>query len=185
MKNFLQLLILLLLTASLTSCEKIKSKFNVEIDTTIEGQLNILTEANEMKSTEAYGFNASAPVDVVNEDLVDYEDLIEDFRTKSITVEVLAVDSAGMPISGVEILAGSELAIFSTSNPGYTWPINFDWPIEVGVTATLEADSYSVINDLLEGDETVTFSASGTCNKGNIDITLNYGLKVKVESRPK
>lgn len=185
MKNTCKFLILLLLTVSLTSCEKIRSWSNVEIDTTIEGQLSILTDETELKSTDAYGFNASTFVDVINEDLADYEDLIEDFRTRSITLEVLAVDSAGMPIAGVEILAGSEFAIYSTSNPGYTWPVSSDWPIDVGVTATLEADSYSLINDMLEGDEPLTFSASGTCNNGNIHITFHYGIKVKVESKPK
>jgi len=175
MRNTLKFLILVMLTAGLASCELA----NVDIDTTIGGQLNILTDAAELKSTDAHGFNESVTIDVINEDLEDYEDLIQDFRTERITIRVQAVDS-----TGVEILAGSEFSISTLTNPGYTWPIPTDWPIEVGVTATLEADSYSVINDMLEGSEPVTFSANGTCNKGDVTITLNYGIEVVVEANP-
>lgn len=168
-----------MLTASLTSCEKIKSWFNVEIDTTIEGQLDVLTDEADLKSTEVHGFDASATVDVMNEDLAEYEDLIEDFKTKSVKISVESVDS-----TGVLILAGSEFSIYSSSNPGLSWPITQDWPIQVGTTVTLEADSYSVLNDMLEDKEPVTFSAVGTCNKGNVHISLTYGIDVTVESNP-
>lgn len=164
-----------MLTAGLASC----ALADVDIDTTIDGQLDILTDAAELKSTDAHGFNAIETIDIMNEDLEDYEDLIQDFRTKSITIRVMGVDS-----SGVEILAGSEFSIYTLTNPGFTWPIPTDWPIHQGVTATLEAESYSVINDMLEGSEPVTFSAIGTCNKGDVTITLNYGIEVVVTANP-
>ena len=185
MRTALKFLILIFLTTSLTSCEKIKSWFNVEIDTTIEGQLNMVSDEAELKSTEAYRIFGTSTVNVMNEDLVEYEHLIEDFKTQSITLEVLSVDSAGAAITGVLILANSEFSISSTSNPGYVWTLLQDLPVEVGNTLTLDAESYSAINDMLEGDEPITFTADGMCNKGNIFITLNYGLEVVVEANPK
>ena len=48
MKNALNFLILVMLTAGLTSCELA----DVDIDTNLTGQLNIVTDAAELKSTE-------------------------------------------------------------------------------------------------------------------------------------
>jgi len=44
MKNALRILVLASLTVSLSSCESIRSLFDVEIDTTIEGDLSFVTE---------------------------------------------------------------------------------------------------------------------------------------------
>ena len=179
MKNAIRILVLIILTASMTSCDWIKGLTDVEIDTTIEGTLNILTDEAELKSTDAYRLDASTTITVLNSDLEDYAELIEDYETQNITIEVLYVDT-----EGVMILAGSEFSIYSQKNPGYTWPVPTDWPIEVGFTATLEADSYSVIDELLDAGDPITFSAFGTCNKGDVTIGLNYGIKVLVTSNP-
>lgn len=185
MKTIIRIIMLAMLTASLSSCESIRGLFDVEIDTTIEGELDILTAASELKSTEAYDFNASDNIQVMNEDLVEYEDLIKAIRAESVSIEVVSVDSVGSPISGAIILAGTE---FGISNPSaeYIWVLDSDWPIEPGFTIDLPAASYSALNTILDEyeDYPVTISAVGTCNKGNLDIVLNYGIEVKVESSP-
>lgn len=178
MRNVLKFLILALLTASLTSCEKIKSWFNVEIDTVIEGQLNLVSEATQVKSTDLFGIDGSAVIDLSsNEDLADYEDVIEDIKTHSVTLIVVGVDAPD-----VVIHAGSEFSISTPTNPGLTWPISEDWPIQQGTTVELSADDYSVLNKMLKGDEVVTFAATGTCNVGSVHIDLTYEIDVTVEA---
>jgi hypothetical protein len=180
MKNVLRILVLLTFTASLNSCEKIKDLFNVDIDTALEGQMNLVSDDVALKSTEAYSINGSATIDLSdNDDLAEYTDLIEDIEVHSVTLEVVSIDSAG-----VMILAGSEFSISSTDNPGLTWPITSDWPIVAGTSVTLDSDDYSVLNDMLEGDAPVTFSSSGSCNKGNVHISLTYSIDVTVEANP-
>lgn len=181
MKNVLRISALLMLTASLTSCEKIKSWFNVDIDTNLEGQMNVASDNVDLKSTEAYSLNGSTTINLSeNEDLEDYVDLIEDIQVNSVHLEVVSIDS-----SGVMILAGSEFRIYSSEDPvGFYWPINEDWPINAGTYITLEADDYSTLNNMLEGDVPVTFSSSGTCNKGNVHIVLTYDIDVTVEANP-
>ena len=178
MKNILKLLMLVMLTASLTSCEKIKSWFNVEIDTVIEGQLNLVSSDTELKSAEAFSIDGSVPIDLSdNEDLAEYEDVIEDIKAHSVTLMVVGVDAAD-----VVIHAGSEFSISTPTNPGLNWPIGQDWPIQQGTTVELTADDYSVLNDMLEGDEVVTFAATGTCNVGGVHINLTYEIDVTVEA---
>jgi len=180
MKNVLSVLVLVILTAGLTSCEKIKSWFNVDIDTTLEGQMNLVSGDVAVKSTEAYSINGSATIDLSdNDDLADYTDLIEDIEVHSVSLSVVSIDS-----TGVMILAGSEFSISSTDNPGITWPISSDWPITAGTFITLDSDDYSVLNDMLQGTAPVTFTSTGFCNKGNVHIDLTYEIDVTVEANP-
>ncbi len=178
MKNALRILVLAMLTVSLSSCEKINSLFDVEIETTIEADLSFVTDETALKSTDDHGFNESQTVDVLNADLSAYEDLIQDFNTQNITIEVFSVDS-----SDVILRADSEFGI-SNSTAGYTWTLTADWPINEGFTLTVDEASYGAINDILEDLEPITFTAVGTCNKGNVHITLNYNIDVIVESNP-
>ena len=183
MKTAVRIFMLIMLTSSLSSCEMIRGWFDVEIDTTIEGELDILTDESELKSTDAHGFNASATIQVMNDDLVDYQDLINNIRAKSVSIQVISVDSAGAPVTGVIILADTQFGI-SNPNAEFIWVLDSDWPIEPGFEIELPAESYSVLNQILDEyqDYQVTVSADGTCNNGNIDIVLNYSIEVKVES---
>ena len=185
MKTAVRIFMLVMLTSSLSSCEMIRGWFDVEIDTTIEGELDILTDASELKSTDDHGFNASTTIQIMNDDLVEYQDLINAIRAKSVSIEVISVDSAGAPITGVIILADTQFGI-SNPNTSLIWELDSDWPIEPGFEIELPAESYSVLNEILNDyeDYPVTISADGTCNNGNIDIVLNYGIVVKVESSP-
>ena len=180
MKTAVRIFMLVMLTSSLSSCEMIRGWFDVEIDTTIEGELDILTDETELKSTDDHGFNESTSIQVMNDDLVDYQDLINDIRAKSVSIEVISVDSAG-----VIILADTQFGI-SNPNASLIWELDSDWPIEPGFEIELPADSYSVLNEILNDyqDYPVTISAVGTCNKGKVNIVLNYGIEVKVESNP-
>lgn len=181
MRTTLKFLILLIFTASFTSCEWISGWFTEEINTTLEGQLNLVSDEAELKSTEAHSINGSTdPIDITDNDKLEpYADLINDIKAKSVSLIVVSVDS-----SDVVIHAGSEFTISSTTNPGMTWPIDADWPIEVGTTINLTADNYNVLNAMLKDDDPVTLSSTGTCNKGNVHILLTYEIEVVVEADP-
>ncbi len=178
MKNTLRILILAMLTVSLNSCEKIKSLFDVEIDTTIEGDLSFVTDETELKSTEDVGFSSSATVHVLNDDLYEYDENIKDFMTSDVTIEVMSVDA-----SDVILRKGTSFTI-ENSNTGYVWTLTTDWPITQGLSLTLDAASYDAIDDILEDMVPFTVSTSGTCNKGGVHILLRYGIETKVIATP-
>lgn len=188
MKTAIRILVLLMLTASMRSCDMIKGLADVEIDTNIEGNLDVLTDATELKSAEDHGFSEADTVDVMNDDLGDYADLIKDFHTQSITLRVLSVDSIGgdgekIPITGVELLPNTTFGI-ANDLTAYYWILNQAWAIEEGMTLSLDAASYDAINDVLKDELPVIFSAVGTCNKGNILFVLNYNLEATVTANP-
>jgi len=184
MKNAVRVLVIIMLSAGMTSCDWIKGLADIEIDTNIEGNLDVVTDASVLKSTNAHGFDESATIDVLNADLEEYEDLIEDYKTQSITLTVLSIDSAGFAVTGVELLAGTEFGISNTMSGGYTWTLNQNWAIDAGFSLSLDAASYDAIDDILSDQVPITVSAVGTCNKGNIHFRLNYDIDVTVVSNP-
>jgi len=188
MRSAIRIMVLIILSGSLSSCDMIKGLADVEIDTNIEGNLEVITDAAALKSTEDYGFSGADTVDVMNDDLEDYAELIKDFHTQSITLRVLSVDSIGgdgekIPITGVELLPNTTFGM-ANDLTAYYWILNQVWAIEEGMSLSLDAASYDAINDILKDELLVIFSAAGTCNKGNILFVLNYNLEATVTANP-
>jgi len=185
MKTSIRIFMLLMLTAGLSSCEMIKGWTEVDIDTTLEAELDILTDDTDLKSTDAFGFNKSTTIQVINADLVDYEDLINAIKAKSVVIEVGVIESSGEPITGVKFLKDTKFGI-SNPNTEFVWTLKNDLAIETDDIINLPADSYSVLNEILNDykDYPVTVSAIGECNLGNVYIELNYGIEITVTSSP-
>ncbi len=179
MKNAVKLLFLVVLTASLTSCEKIKGWFDVEVDTTLEGELTILTNATELKSTADYGFNESITIQVLNDDLSEYEDKINDFLTSDVTFEILSVDE-----SDVILRAGTEFTLSNSENPGLVISVPSDWPVVAGASLTLDETALDMIDDILDDLLPITITASGACNKANVTILLRIGIETTAVGNP-
>lgn len=178
MKNSQIFLVLASLAVSFSSCESIRNLFDVEIDTTIEGDLSFVTDDTKLKSTDDVGFTASNTVRVLNDDLYEYEENIKEFNTMDISVEVIAVDS-----SDVILRSGTSFTI-ENMNSGYVWTLTSDWPIEPGFVLNMDVASYDAINDILDDRIDFTISTQGTCNKPNVHITLRYGIHTTVVATP-
>jgi hypothetical protein len=181
MKTAIRIFMLVMLTASLSSCESISDLLDVEIDTTLEADLDILTDDTELKSTDAFGFNESDTLQVINPDLEDYEELIDAIEVESVTIEIKEVDQ-----SGVILYTGTMFRISNTLGASYTWTLLDNWDLDENFSKPLPSDSYDDLNDILEAYDTsdVTVAAEGTCNKGSVHILLNYSLEIKVTSSP-
>jgi hypothetical protein len=179
MRNTLKLLILVMLTASLTSCEKIKSWFDVEVDTSYDGELYIVSDETELKSTNDYGFDVTVTEQIMNDDLYEHEDKIQGFRTSDVTFEVLSVDS-----SDVVLRAGSQFVISNVNNPGLSVEFPTDWSVVQGASVTLSDEAMDVIDDILDDRIDFTVHAVGACNKPGVTIELRYGIETTVIASP-
>jgi hypothetical protein len=175
MRNGVNILLMVMLSAGLTSCEKVRSLFDIEVDTTIEGDLNIDVDATEKKSTASFGFNESITVEVLNDDLYEYEDQIKDFVVSGVTATVESISE-----SGVELLAGTK---FTISNANYTvvWTLGSAWPISVGTSLNLEdAGLWDMVEDILNDKIPFTMSAVGESNKGGVSALIRLGVETTV-----
>ena len=186
MKNVLKFLILVFLTASLTSCEGIKGWFDQEIDTSYDGQMTLMTDDIATKSAveDDYKFDTQVTVHYLNDDLYEYDDKIQGFKTSDCTFEVLSMDSAGFDVTGVVIRANSEFRLYNDDNPGLTVTFPTDWPVEVGSKVILTEDAMDVLDDVLDDRQNFYIKAVGACNKGNLNIELRYGIEVTVIANP-
>jgi hypothetical protein len=179
MKNTIRILLMLMLSVSLTSCEKIKNLFDIEVDTTIEGELYIQTDATETKSTEAYEFHKTITVQVLNDDLYEYQDEIDDFVVSGVTA---TVDS--LSVDEVVLLTGTA---FSMSNDNYSvsWILDSDWTISEGTSFNLEdAGLYDVVEDILYDMLPFTMSADGEADQGDVFMIIRLGVETTVNVNP-
>jgi len=81
-----------MLTAGLSSCEKIRSIFDVEFDTTLSCVMDIDIQEPVVKSTNSYEFQTSVNVDPMDdEDFAEDIDNIKDIAVEGVVVEVLFV----------------------------------------------------------------------------------------------
>jgi len=179
MRNAVNILLLVVLSAGFTSCEKIKSLFDTEVNTTIEGDLNIEVDATELKSTASFGFNESITVEVLNDDLYEYEDQIQDFVVSGVTAEVTYISEAG-----VEFLAGTKFTI-SNTNHTVVWSLGSAWPITMGTSLNLEdAGLWDMVSQILDDRIPFTMSAVGESNIGGVSADIRLGIETTVKVRP-
>lgn len=180
MKSVVRILLMVMLTAGMSSCEKIRNLFDIKVDTVIEGNLFIQVDEVQVKAVPpVYAFDESVTIDVLNDDLYEYENEIQDFQVSGATIEVLSVSD-----DPITFLAGTE---FTMSNANHTivWTLSSDWPITVGTTLDLADeglvdDIEAILNDMLP----FTLSAVGTCDVQGAAIGLLLGIETTVIVNP-
>lgn len=179
MKSLGKVFLMAILALGLASC----SLFDVEIDTTFEGQLDIEVQEPVTKSTNAdeFPFNESTVINVLDdEDVYEYQDKIDDFIVSGVTVEVTWVNQ-----EGVEFLPGTKFTITNGSRTA-EWKLETSMPVEDGVKVDLKdlGNIYQTVNLILGDMKPITISASGNCNKAPVSAILLLGMKTKVVANP-
>jgi hypothetical protein len=180
MKSLVRLFMLGILAVGVASC----SLFDVEIDTTFEGDLFVEVDEPMVKSTTAdsYPFQASATIDVLDdEDVYEYQDKIDDFIVSGVTVAVTSVT----PSEGVELLPQTAFTITNGTRTA-TWTLATSMPVEVGTSQDLEdlGKIYETVNAILGDMKPFTISAVGSTNVAPVSAVLRLGIKTKVVANP-
>lgn len=177
MRSVLRLFLLAFLVAGISSC----SLLDIEIDTTFSGDLDIQVEEPVMKSTEAYSFQASTTIDVLDdEDVYEYQDKIDDFIVSGVTATVTWVSE-----TGVEFLPQTAFTITNGSRTA-TWTLQTALPIVEGASLSLEdmGDVYKTVSAILDDMKPFTISAAGTCNTAPVSVIIRLGIETKVVANP-
>jgi len=178
MKSLSRVFLLAILAAGVASC----SLFDVEFDTTFEGDLAIEVEDPAVKSAvEAYPFDASFTINVLDdEDVYEYQDNIDDFIVSGVTAKVTWINA-----DGVELLAKSAFTITNGTRTA-TWTLPVNVPIEQGTSFNLEnlGDIYKTVSAILADMKPFTVSAVGECNKAPVSAIIRLGIETKVVANP-
>jgi len=180
MRSLIRVFLLAILAVGVSSC----SLFDVEFDTVFEGDLFLQVDEPMVKSTgaESYPFQASATIDVLDdEDVDEYQDKIDDFIVSGVTVTVTSVT----PSDGVELLPQTAFTI-SNGTRTATWTLATSMPVEVGTSQDLEdlGKIYETVNAILGDMKPFTISAVGSTNVAPVSAVLRLGIDTKVVANP-
>ena len=182
MKNLIRVVLLLIMTAGLSSCEKVRSIFDVEFDTTLSGDLEIdIQDMEVLKSAEVYAFQAEVSVDPLdNEDIADYIDNIKEMNVDDVILSVEYVNK-----QDVVFKSGTYFRVANYANE-VTWTLSGDWPIVEGTEITLEdlGGTYDALEKILDTKGVFTVSTEGTCTETNVFIVIRLGIDTKVTASP-
>ncbi len=181
MRNLVNIALLIVLGAGLSSCEKIKSIFDVEFDTTLSGDLDIDVQEPALKSTNSYSFQSSASVDPLDDDdIAEYIDNIKDMAVDGVVASVEYVNK-----SNVVFKNGTFFKI-SDNQDAVIWTLAGDWPITEGTEITLDdlGGVYETVSDILNRKGTFSISTEGECSETGVSITIRIGIKTTVTANP-
>jgi hypothetical protein len=182
MKNQLRIVLLVALSISITSCEKIKSIFDVEFDTTLEGYLFIDVNESLQKSTASYSFYQETFVDPLqDEDIAEYEENIKKIKVTNVIATITDVNKPD-----VVFLKGTRITVKGSTT--VTWTLEDEWPIVVGDEIVLGDDVsvkiYKAVTEMLSDKESLTIIAQGDCNQKEVYVSLKVGIDVEVTASP-
>ena len=181
MRNLVKMMLLVVLTAGISSCQKIKSIFDVDFDTTLSGDLDIDIPQSTAKSAANFEFEKFVTVDPLDdEDIADYVDNIKEFAVNGVVVEVLSVST-----QDVVFLKGTSFVIKDNSIT-VSWTLENDWTVTEGTTIDLEdtGNIYESVVDILTKKGQFQVGASGVSSKEGVFITLSIGIDTKVTASP-
>ena len=178
----MKIFLLVMLTAGLSSCQKIKSLFDVEFDTTLSGDLNIDIQESAMKSTNFYKFEDSALMNPLSdEDIEEYSENITNFDVTKVLGEVTYVNK-----SNIVFKSGTSFYI-SDGTSTVTWTIDSDWSIVEGTQLTLGDignDIYKEVGDILGELEQFTVGIDGECSESGVSVDIEFIIEVTVVANP-
>ena len=181
MRNLVKIALLVMLTAGLSSCEKIKSIFDVEFETTLSGDLDIDIQESARKSTNSYEFQTWSDVDPLDDDeIAEYIDNIKDFAVDRVVAEVIFVNKGS-------VLFESGTTFSISDNTGtVSWTLGSDWEIVEGTEITLEdvGGVYKAVADILNKKGAFQVGAEGVCSETGVSITIRIGIDTKVTASP-
>lgn len=189
MKNLMNIVLVVLLATSLSSCKKIKSIFDVEIETTLTGDLYIDVQESGLKSADAdsISFISTITIDPLDDDDVnEYQEKIVEVAVDGIlaTVEEVYLDDGTQ--DDVIFYRGTTIRVERGSSSG-TWTFGTDWNVMVGDEITLEdaGDIYDAVSEMLSppmGE--ITVICKGKCSKSGVHVVLRIDFETTYTANP-
>jgi len=174
MKYIKTLALLMIVALATASCDL----FNVDVDTTMSGVLDIqVEEAMAKAAVPGYHFSAAKALDPQDDkDVEKYAANIVAVGVGNITAEVVSVSK-----DDVLVLQGAVITVSDESNTT-SWVLPEDWLIEVGNKFMLDdqGNFYDEVSAILEDVEEFTISMDGYSTVSGVNIGLKFSIDATV-----
>jgi hypothetical protein len=186
MKNSGIVALVILLSASFTSCEKVKGTFDVDVETTLSGDLDIDIPESASKATGYYEFESSAEIDPIdNPDVADNADKIKAITADGIIATVTYVSVGDQSTDDLVLFKGTTFSI-ENSTTGAIWTLSNDWPIQKGTELTLDDGQgiYGEVSNIMTTMEPFEITCKGAASLKGISITIEIDINTTVTGNP-
>jgi len=186
MKNLGIVALVILLSASFTSCEKVKGIFDVDVETTLSGDLEIDIPESATKATGYYEFESTAVIDPTdNPDVADNAEKIKEITADGIIATVTFVSVGDQPTDDLVLFKGTTFTI-KNSTIEASWTLQDEWPIQKGFELKLEdvEHIYDDVSAILTSVDPFTISCKGAASLKGISITITIDIDCTVTGNP-
>ncbi len=181
MRNLVKIVLLISLSAGFTSCEMVRGWFEVEFDSTLNGDLNIDVQESVKKSTNSHGFQASTTLSLLDdEEIARYEDNINEIEVTGIVAEVTYLSTSS-------VIFSSETSFTITDGSStVNWTLGNDWTVFQGAELSLEdlGGTYDLVKEILDKHGEFQVSTVGECSESGVSITIQIGIDVIIKASP-
>ena len=157
--------------------------FNVDVETTMKGTLDIQVDEDMAKSTlQLHHFHA---VDTLNpqedQEVKDYKDNIVAVGVGNITAEVISVTRNGEPVEDVVVKTGSTITVGDAGNEA-VWHLNEDWEIVEEAVFMLDDQEgfYDEVSSILDDVEKFYLEMEGDATVPGVSIVLEFSIEATV-----
>jgi hypothetical protein len=186
MKRAIPVLMVIFLAGMITSCEKIKSWFDVERDGNLKGTLYIDVEDPAKKSAAWTPFYEQTTIDPLQDkDIAEYEENIKEIKATKVVATVISV-TGNDPKEDVIFAKGLRIVVKGSTT--VTWVLDQEWNVQPGDEINLDdevsMDIYGKITDMLSNFETLTITVEGSCNQTGVSVALEVGIDVHFTANP-
>ena len=186
MKNLGIVALLVLLSASFSSCEKIKGIFDVDVETTLSGDLEIDIPESATKAAGYYEFDTSTVVNPMDYgDVADNEDRIEAITADGIIATVTFVSVGDQPTDDLFLYEKTTFTIYNSTDTA-SWILQNKWPIVVESELKLEdvEHIYDDVSAILTSVDPFTISCNGAASLKGVSITITIDIKTTITGNP-
>jgi len=184
MKNIKHILFGVAVLSILSSCQAIKDRLKVDIETEYTLDMPIQINDGPLKtSSTGFPFTASTTLDPTNSaDLANYIDKIQGFVLSNYTVTVTQL-SFGTPKSTMTSLnlIDAELNL-TDGTTSVSWTFPGTTTVSVGSTFTLTdiTAAYTAIATMMNTLNPITLTFSGISSQNNVNFTISHNFGVIV-----
>lgn len=181
MRNLAKIVLLISLSAGLTSCEMVRGWFEVEFDTTLSGDLDIDIQESAKKSTNDHDFQASTKLNLLDDEEIEkYEANITEIEVTGIVAEVTYLSTSSV------IFRGETSFSISDSSSSVEWTLGNDWTIFEGAEISLEdmGGTYDLVKGILDKHGEFQVSTVGKCSEAGVSIVITIGIDAIIKASP-
>ena len=181
MKNVLKILLVILVSFSLNSCEEAESLLDVSFNSQLSADLNVnVPAAGVKKSAEMLdvSFLGQATINPRADSNIDkYFDKLKSVDVQGVTGRVVNVSAP------VKIVTGT-ISVFEGSNIA-SWTVNnFDVVNGASITLDNSDGQWDKINSIIHNKRTFTAKIEGTVDRDDVSFTISITISFKGVANP-